>query len=239
VTDLACIIIYSLLSGSTIFLGGILSHYFGDHVKSGLVKAEIIHLSTAFGGGILIAAVGLVLVPEGMHALPMALILLSFSAGTIAFYFIDRYVEKKGGTMAQLLGLLSDFIPESIAMGAVFSQNIKLGTLLAVIIGIQNLPEAFNAYMDLKDSYASRKSLFIIFFLSFAGVVSALAGYYLLADQPMTVGGLMLFASGGVIYLIFQDIAPMSKLRKSWIPALGASLGFLVGMVGVKIIGLA
>ncbi|MFT7161526.1 MAG: ZIP family zinc transporter [Bacteroidia bacterium] len=53
----------------------------------------------------------------------------------------------------------------------------------------------------------------------------------------MTVGGLMLFCSGGIVYLIFQDIAPMSKLKKSWIPALGASLGFLVGMVGVKVLG--
>jgi zinc transporter, ZIP family len=91
--------------------------------------------------------------------------------------------------------------------------------------------------MDLKNSFSTRKCLLILFLLSFAGVVSAIAGYYLLADMPMTVGGLMLFSGGGVIYLIFQDIAPMSKLKKNWIPALGASLGFLVGMVGVKVLG--
>lgn len=151
-TDVELIIVYSLLCGSTIFLGGIMSHYFGNHVKSGLIKAEIIHSSNAFGGGILMAAVGLVLVPEGMQALPLGLIVLCFTAGTIAFYYVDRYMERKGGTMAQLLGMLSDFIPESIAMGAVFSQNPQLGILLAIIIGIQNLPESFNAYMDLKNS---------------------------------------------------------------------------------------
>jgi ZIP family zinc transporter len=237
VTDLELIIIYSLLCGSTIFLGGILSHYFGDHVKAGLVKDEIIHLSVAFGGGILIAAVGLVLVPEGMSALALIPILICFSAGTIFFFFVDRYMEKKGGTMAQLLGMLSDFIPEAIAMGAVFSSNPTLGILLAVIIGIQNLPESFNAYMDLKTRYATRKCLIILFLISFSGVISALTGYYLLADKPMTVGGLMLFSSGGIVYLLFQDIAPMSKLKKSWIPALGASLGFLVGIIGVKILG--
>jgi hypothetical protein len=32
-------------------------------------------------------------------------------------------------------------------------------------------------------------------------VISAIAGYYLLADMPMTVGGL-LFSGSGVIYLI-------------------------------------
>jgi ZIP family zinc transporter len=51
-------IINSLLSESTIFIGGILSHYFGDHVKNVLVKSEIVHFSVAFDGGILVAVVG-------------------------------------------------------------------------------------------------------------------------------------------------------------------------------------
>lgn len=139
--------------------------------------------------------------------------------------------------MSQLLSMVSDFIPEAIAMGAVFSQNLKLGTLLAIIIGIQNLPESFNAYMDLNKNYSSRKCLFILFLLSFMGVLCALGGYYFFSDLPIIVGALMLFSAGGVIYLIFQDIAPMSKLKKNWIPALGASLGFLAGMMGVKILG--
>ena len=53
----------------------------------------------------------------------------------------------------------------------------------------------------------------------------------------MTVGALMLFSGGGVIYLIFQDIAPISRLKENWIPALGASFGFLIGMIGVKVLG--
>jgi ZIP family zinc transporter len=237
VTDLTLIIIYSLLSGSTILVGGILSYYFGDHVKDGHVKEEIIHISIAFGGGILMAAVGLVLVPEGIEVLPMTAIVLCFAAGAVSFLFIDQYMAKKGGTMAQLLSMLSDFVPESITMGAVFTQNHQLGILLTIIIGIQNLPESFNAYMDLKTNFSARISLLILLLLSFSGVVSAVSGYYFLADMPKLVGGLMLFSSGGIVYLIFQDIAPMSKLNRYWIPALGASLGFLVGMVGVKILG--
>lgn len=235
-SNLTLIIAYSLLSGSTIFMGGLMSHYFGDHVESGLIKAEIIHFSIAFGGGILMAAVGLVLVPHGMDKLPLLPILLCFAAGTITFFLIDKYIERNGGTMAQLLSMISDFIPESIAMGAVFSQNSQLGILLALIMGIQNLPESFNAYMDLKNTLSAKMSLFILFLLSFSGIAAALVGYYLLADMPMTVGALMLFSSGGIIYLVFQDIAPMSKLKKNWIPALGASLGFMVGMIGVKIL---
>jgi ZIP family zinc transporter len=103
-------------------------------------------------------------------------------------------------------------------------------------MGIQNLPESFNAYLDLKSSYSTTKCLLILFLLSFSGVVSALVGYYFLSGMHMTIGVLMLFSGGGVIYLIFQDIAPMSRLKKNWIPALGASFGFLVGIIGVKVL---
>lgn len=233
-TEIQLILMYSLLSGSTVFIGGVLSHYFGHYVKNGLLKDEVIHSSTAFGGGILMAAVALVLIPEGMKVFSIFPMVFFFLAGAAVFLLLDRYISNKGGTMAQLLSMLLDFVPESIAMGAVFTKNIKLGTLLAIIIGIQNLPEAFNSYLDLKTKYSSGKCLAILFLLSFSGVGSAFLGYYFLSDMPGAVGALMLFSSGGIVYLIFQDIAPMSSLKKNWIPALGACLGFLVGMVGVK-----
>jgi len=236
-TNLQLIAVYALLSGSTVFLGGLLSHFFGIYFKSGLVKTEIIHGSIAFGGGILMAAVALVLIPEGIEALSIVPMAFFFIAGAVAFFFIDRYIEKKGGTMAQLLGMLSDFVPESIAMGAVFLHNSQLGILLAIIIGIQNFPEAFNAYPDLKSRYSPSKCLLILFLLSFSGLVSALAGYYFLSGKPLVIGALMLFSSGGIIYLIFQDIAPLSSIKNNWIPALGACFGFLVGMIGLKLIG--
>ncbi|MFT6865965.1 MAG: ZIP family zinc transporter [Cyclobacteriaceae bacterium] len=53
----------------------------------------------------------------------------------------------------------------------------------------------------------------------------------------MIVATLMLFSREGILYPIFQDIATISKLKKNWIPAQEASFGFLVGTVGVKVIG--
>ena len=236
-TELQLLLVYSMLSGSTVFLGGLLSHYFGKYFKNGLIKSEIVHSTTAFGGGILVAAVGLVLVPKGMQLLSIGPIIFFFVLGAICFLYIDRFLIKKGNSDAQLIGMLADFVPESIAMGAVFSEDRNLGILLMVIIGLQNFPEAFNAYLDLKTNYSSRKSLWLLFFLSFSGIFAALTGYYFLADMPFVIGALMLFSGGGVTYLIFQDIAPMSKIDKNLIPALGACLGFLAGMIGVKILG--
>ncbi len=47
----------------------------------------------------------------------------------------------------------------------------------------------------------------------------------------------MSFASGGILYLIFQDIAPQIRMERHWTPPLGAVLGFAIGMVGHQLIG--
>lgn len=236
--DLFKIILYSSFAGVTVFLGGLLSKYFEKYFQDGLVKEEVLHTSIAFGGGIIIAAVAFVLVPEGMNVLPLAPMAILFLTGAIIFFFLDRYIEKKGGTISQLLAMLMDFVPEAIALGAVFATDPNLGLLLAIFIGLQNLPESFNSYLDLRNSgYTSKKCLLILLFLSFSGVFAAISGYYLLSNMPQIAASLMLLSSGGILYLIFQDIAPMSKLQKSWLPALGVNFGFLVGMIGQKILG--
>ena len=236
--ELLKIVLYASFSGATVFLGGILSRLFERHFRNGILKKEIIHTSVAFGGGIIIAAVSFVLVPKGMDLLPLIPMAILFLSGAIMFFFLDRCIEKKGGTISQLLAMLLDFVPESIALGAVFATHHNLGLLLAIFIGLQNLPESFNSYLDLRNSgYTSRKSLLVLFLLSFPGVFAAMLGYLLLSNLPQITASLMLISSGGILYLIFQDIAPMSKLQKSWFPALGVSFGFLVGMIGQKILG--
>ena len=236
--DLFRIILYSFFAGVTVFLGGVLSKYFERYFQNGFVKDEVLHTSIAFGGGIIVAAVAFVLVPEGMNLLPLVPMAIFFLSGAIIFFFLDRYIEKKGGTISQLLAMLMDFVPEAIALGAVFATDHNLGLLLAIFIGLQNFPESFNSYLDLRYSgYSSRKCLLILFLLSFSGIIAAILGYYFLSNMPKLTASMMLFSSGGILYLIFQDIAPMSKLKKSWFPALGASFGFLVGMIGQKILG--
>ena len=47
----------------------------------------------------------------------------------------------------------------------------------------------------------------------------------------------MAFAAGGILYLVFQDIAPQSRVAHHWSPPLGASLGFMIGMLGDRLVG--
>jgi len=58
-----------------------------------------------------------------------------------------------------------------------------------------------------------------------AGPAIAIFGWFYLSHDLWLMGAVMLFASGGILYLIFQDIALQSHMRRHWVPPLGAVLG--------------
>lgn len=65
---LATVGLYSLASGNTIFVGGVLSRL--DHFQDSVMKEKVLHAVIAFGGGVFVAAVAFVLTPQGMELLP-------------------------------------------------------------------------------------------------------------------------------------------------------------------------
>jgi len=202
------------------------------------IVQEAIHVAIAFGGGVLVAAVAFALVPMGLQALPLWLAVLLFLTGSLLFMAIDARLSCCGSSRAQFMAMMLDFLPEAISLGAVFPHNPRLGVLLAIFIGAQNLPEGFNAYRELvAGETPPRRLLAMMFALSFLGPLAGLLGYVFLQSELKAVGALMLIAAGGILYLVFQDIAPLAKMKKHWTPALGATLGFIVGMVGEKLLG--
>lgn len=217
-------------------LGAILAHE--DLMHPAFLKTRSRHFIVAFGGGALISAVALVLVPEGASKLPLLFAALCFSAGGVFFYLLDAFLRKLKSSAGQLVAMLSDFIPEAIALGAAFAAGSKTGLLLALLMVLQNLPEGFNAYEELSQTSKLSPEKIIIAFscLAFAGPVSALTGYYVLAQTPELMAGLMLFASAGILYIVFQDIAPESKVNRTGVPALGAVAGFMLGLAGSMLI---
>ncbi len=234
---IAEIILYGGFAGITVLVGGLLAKAFNHHLAHSPIKEVLSHAMMSFGSGIMLSALALVLVPKGLEKLTLIPIVVSFSIGALLFMYIDRYLAQKGGQMATLLAMMMDFVPESIALGAVFAIEPKMATLLAIFIGLQNLPEAFNAYRDLVLSgFKPKKTLTIFFFLSFAGVVGALIGHFVLSNYQVLTAHLMIFASGGILYLLIQDIIPESKIEKNYLISIAAALGFLVGIIGEKVV---
>jgi len=205
-----------------------------EHLRPQWLERELRHTIIAFGGGVLLSAVALVLVPRGTEELHWSIACPLLLAGGFVFMLIDWRLDKAGGSASQLVAMLADFIPEAIALGALFAVDRSSAIILAILISLQNLPEGFNAYRELRSSFNTTARRILLGFgaMSLFGPIFALAGYTLLQDEPAIVGSIMLFSAGGILYLTFEDIAPQARLENRYAPPLGAVAGFLVGMLG-------
>lgn len=231
-SDWVSIFFLTFFAGLAMVLGALLAMI--EKIHSQWLEREFRHTVIAFGGGILVSAIALVLVHEGMKNLSTIQVIGSFGLGGIVFMLIDMFLNKHKENVSQLAAMLLDFIPEVVALGVLYLIDKNYAFLLCFLIIMQNIPEGFNAYRELKITFGYRKStiIFAFFAMSFIGPIAGLSGYFFLTESPQIISGIMLFASGGILYLVFQDIAPQAKLKRHWAPSLGAVAGFLFGMVG-------
>lgn len=224
-------ILLSLFAGATIPLGGLLA--LEDRIHPRWLKSELRHGVIAFGGGVLLAAVALVLVPQGLERLQGPAALVCFAGGGAAFFVLDRTLATSGKSAGQLLAMLVDFLPEAVALGAMLAAGADGAVLLALLIALQNFPEGFNAFREVSagdKKPAHRLAVFAL--IPLLGPLAALTGAGLLSGNGPALGALMLFAAGGILYLTFQDVAPQAVLDKAWAPPLGAVAGFTLGLAG-------
>ncbi len=235
--DLERALLLAALAGAAIPAGGLAARI--DLLFPTWMRAGFRHTVMAFGGGVLISAVALVLVPEGMAHLPLGWVLATFFAGGLAFFALDRVIERRGAGVAQLLAMLADFVPESLALGALLANDPGTGLLLALLIALQNVPEGFNAAREIRHvaHMPAGRVLAAFCAISLLGPLSAWVGFEVLRDHRGVLGGVMLFAAGGILYLIFQDIAPRVPIRRRWAPPLGVVGGFGLGLAGQALLG--
>lgn len=238
-TSVVEIIVLTGLAGVCIPAGGALARV--EWIRPNWLQQEFRHFLIALGGGILLGAVAVVLVPEGvsrmngsMFAIPVVL------AGGFSFFLIERALGLRRRQSPQLMGMLLDYVPEAVALGGLTATGAATAPLLALLIGLQNLPEGFNAYRELNARNGDpARTLTVMGLLVPLGPVAGLTGYFLLSDSPAALGVIMLFASGGILYLLFQDIAPQSRLDKHWGPPLGAVVGFCIALFSEMLLAAA
>ncbi len=229
--DVVRAIVLTTAAGATIPIGGALARI--ERIQPEWLEREFRHAVIAFGGGTLLSAVALVLVPEGVKGLPLVAVVAPMCLGGLVFCLLDILIARAKTPATQLVAMLSDFLPEAMALGAVVVAGGSLGVLLALLIGVQNLPESFNAYRELLAAGRMRSRSILLAFAALVplGPLAGLIGLYWLAPHTMVLHAIMLFAAGGILYLTFQDIAPQAKLERHWAPAIGSVAGFAFGLL--------
>ncbi|MDG3040827.1 ZIP family metal transporter [Roseicyclus marinus] len=222
----------AFLAGLSVPLGATLARF--ERIHPDWLETELRHSVVAFGGGALLSAVALVLIPEAVERGTPQLVLGCFLGGGLVFFAVDRMLAAIGGRVAQFLAMMLDYLPEAMALGALITADPGVALVTAGLIAVQNLPEGFGAWREMAaDSHLPRRRLVLLFaMVAPLGPVAAAVGLFLLADQPAILAAVMAFASGGIVYLLFQDIAPQAHLDKAYAPALGSVMGFALGLAG-------
>ena len=155
-------LLFTTLAGFCILVGGLAARV--ERIRPRWLESELRHSIIAFGGGVLISAVALVLVPEGSRLIPSAagasLILVS---GGVVFFVVERFLGLRRRESPQVIAMLLDYLPESLALGGMFAIGATSAPLLALLIGLQNLPEGFNAYRELNSLPRARPAKTLLF----------------------------------------------------------------------------
>ena len=231
------VLVFSAVAGLSIPIGALLSRV--ARFRSAWLASEVSHGVLAFGAGALLAAVALVLIPTGVEALSLPVLTLAFFAGGLCFAWLAWILANHESPLGLVVAMLTDFVPECLALGALFVTDNAGARLLAVLIAVQNLPEAFSSYREFTGSNRKRSVVALVAFAALApiGPLAAYLGLAWLADEPTVIAFIMTFAGGGILYLMFQEIAPKVVLRNAWLPPMGALAGFFVGVLGEVLIG--
>lgn len=225
----------ALLAGLSIPAGALVSStlVFADFCR----RKQVDGFVSYFGGGALLAAIALVLVPRGLEESSIFSAAFAFTLGALVFWQFSAWAARTQNTASQFTGMVLDFFPEAVLLGVVAADGSNVAYLLTGLIALQNMPEGFAAHHEMSESGIPRKVLWTMFLSApLFGPVAAWLGYSWLSTSEQTLNFILLFCSGGILYLIFQDIAPGAHIKRESFPAIGAVLGFLLGMVGTMVV---
>ncbi|MEJ1995877.1 MAG: hypothetical protein P8X75_11830 [Limibacillus sp.] len=235
-SELVLALLYGSFAGAMIPAGAFLARI--ERLQPYWLEQELRHSIIAFGGGVLVSAVALVLVPHGLRHLSDEMAILAFVAGGGLFAVFDLLQKRHGGDYSQMIAMFADFVPEALALGALLAAGSDEAALLAFLIGIQNLPEAFNAWREVAAAgkISAQRAMVLFVCLAAIGPGMVLLGDIALGTSPRITAAIMMVSAGGILFLMFQAIAVKAHLQNKQAPSLAAVAGFAVGILAETLI---
>ncbi len=220
------------------------------------LPARVAAALTAFGGGVLFAAIAFELVPEADREAGVALTAVGLVAGTLVYVAADAWLSRDqemdrmrrsghaaaaGQPMAMrsaeaargesiAAGLFVDGVPESLALGLTVAEGeIGVALLAGVLVG--NVVEAYGAAQPIvAGGHTRRFAIGLLALIGAALAVATVVGGTALADASGEVVGMaQAIAAGAVLAVITIAIVPHAFEEVSRMVAAVTVLGFLVG----------
>jgi ZIP family zinc transporter len=251
VENLAASLGWGLVVGASLVAGAVAAAVF-------MLPSRVAALLTAFGGGVLLAAIAFELMPEADREAGVGLTIAGVLAGMVVYVAADAWLSRDEGmdrmrrsghaaaagqpmTMYNAdaargesiaAGLFVDGVPESLALGLTIAEGeIGVALLAGVLIG--NVVEAYGAAQPIVAGGHTKR--FAVTLLAMIGAALALAtvlGGTVLADASgELVGTAQAIAAGAVMAVVTIAIVPHAFEEVSRMVAATTVLGFLVGYV--------
>ncbi len=185
------------------FLGGLASEVVD-------VSERALSLTLHLAAGIVLAVVGLELMPEALQASPPWVPILAFVGGGVFFIGIERAIgfikgrlragEEATGPLAIFSGVSLDLFSDGVMIGTATVLNPGLGLLLALGQVPADVPEGFAAVAPLRRAGIRRRAR-ILMALSFTApiVLGAAIGFFALRAAPEVLTLSVLALTGGAL----------------------------------------
>jgi zinc transporter, ZIP family len=213
---------------------------------------------TAFGGGVLLAAVALELVPEADERAGLGLTAIGLLGGTVLYVGADAWLSRRESSEAMrrsghaaatgqammmpsshgeaargeaiAAGIFVDGVPESIALGLTVAEgSVGVALLVGVLVG--NLVESYGAVKPiLAGGYSKRFAIGLLGAIATALAAATVLGGTVLTDaSPRLVGSSQAIAAGAVLAVVSISVIPYAFAEVSRRVALAAAVGFVGG----------
>ncbi len=194
------------------------------------VSQRTLSLALHAATGIVLAVVGLELVPEALKAVPAWVPLLAFLGGGLFFLGVDGAIERLGARASSsgapgdeddrgegggnplviYAGTALDLFSDGVMVGTGAVVNPALGFLLAVGQTPADVPEGFATIATLRRAGFSRaRRVLFTAGLAVPLLVGGTLGYFALRDAPEVVRLAVLAATGGALTaVVVEEIVP-------------------------------
>lgn len=226
----------STIAGLATTLGSLLVLIFGKP------KERVLAALLAGAGGVMLAVVSVDLLPEAWEVGPPFQVGFGFVLGLLFMYLADirlnnshhslplsrRQRLKRTGLLVAT-GIALHDIPEGMAIAVSQEAAPGLGLLIALGITLHNLPEGMATTAPLKMAQIRWwKILLLNVGIAFFTPLGAMLGLLALESVQNSLAFFLAFAAGAMTFLVFAELAPLSRERHPNYALLGGAVGFIL-----------
>jgi ZIP family zinc transporter len=180
------------------------------------VSERTLSLALHLAAGIVLAVVGLELMPEALDATPAWVPLVAFVSGGAIFIGLDRVIgyvqgrlgggEEQAGALAIFSGVSIDLFSDGVMIGTGTVLNPALGLLLALGQVPADIPEGFAAIATLRNAGIERKRRVLLAAgFTIPILLGATIGFFALRDAPHIVTLAVLALTGGALTTVVVE----------------------------------